>query len=237
MKKFYRRKKHDSPKGKFRDIKEYIVKALRFFDLKNEYLTPVIFSFIMIISFIDVIVMGRDQTITVLRVIITIIRIALLLIANAIYLSACIKDAKGIKYTFADCFNEVAKEAHLILLSSIVITLAVVFGLICLVFPGIYLFTLLVFTKCYIVDKGITFHEATNASKDLAKGNFVNISISYIFIYSVVFLVSLLFYSIIYYFVENSLFIWVQTFFLSLVILMHHRLSALIYVSLEYDLD
>lgn len=214
------------------DIGTYLKKALKFYDLKNERLTPVIFTVILFTGFSGVFI--PDSINLFVYGFYNVISIAIMYLASAIYLLVYIKELKGEEYSFNDCLKRVFYNVAKIVLASIMYMAVTLTGFFLLFVPGIVLSLMFLFNTCYIVDKNNGIVEAFNASKRLTDGRKLEVFGIVAVFYILVILPFSMFVMIAASSNNNIIFAFVLSFAATIINLMHQRLTALIYIDLEY---
>ena len=183
------------------------------------------------------------------------INIVLVSVFSSIYLCAYIKDLKGEEYRLKDILLTVTKNIHKLLLLYFTLYAAypvlsaifrlspvkvlVVFSLFIPFAIGmIALFVMLVFSNCYILDKGNSLKNAYESSSKMTKGHKIEIfSLILLFMFGATILSRGLT-SVVLSFLpsttSNMIILFVYAFIISMFNLMESRLIALVYMDLEY---
>jgi hypothetical protein len=232
--------------GKLRHFGAYFGKGLRFYELKDESLGRIIFLIILLTGLLDFLVPESIY----LQIILGCIRIAVMHIASTVYLTAYIMDLKGVAYKSGDCVKHVFKNIVGILFASVsfLVSVAMLIGILVAPVVALYVFSLLsipliilyfifLFNVCYIVDKGKDILQSFKLSMRLTKGVKGRV---FIILFTLYFLLSipLGLITLPLLFLENSLVnSFVFIFVSSIISLVQQRVTALIYVDLEYGKD
>jgi len=237
--------------GKLRGFRTYFPKALKFFDLRDERMAPVIFSIILFVSCLGVILQSPAEEVNEVDILSQINPsiIPLFILTNivtklslSVYLAGCIKELKGEVYNLKSCIELVIKRSLKILAASFIYTLFttvllvffVLSGLFFLAIPILIVYVMYQFNTCYIVDRNCSIVEAFKASRKITHGYKWRI-----FVLTLAFTVALIFISsmILGMFVASGsplIYTFVLCFVLSLFNMMNEKLIALIYYDLEY---
>jgi len=237
--------------GKLRGFKAYFFKALKFFDLRDERMSPVVFSITLLVSCLGVVLQypaGEADEIDIASQVNPSL-IPLIILANiviklsiSVYLTGCIKELKGEVYSLKSCAELVIKRSFKILAAYFIYSLITTVLLLSLVLKGLFFLAIPIlivnvmyqFNTCYIVDRNYGVIAAFKASRKLTHGYKWRI-----FVLTFAFTAALLFISSIIleiFITSGSLLIWtfVLCFVLSLYNMMNEKLIALIYYDLEY---
>lgn len=164
---------------RLKNLSTYLVGALKFYDLKNEKLTRIIFVLILFISFLSAFVPDK----AILSIPANLAGVTVVYLASAAYLAAFIKDLKGEKYSIKSCLELIASKAPAILASSVIYmaTLAFTFGLIVLpditvllmfllIIPIVIVYMAFLFNVCYLLDKDMGVLHSYRASRRTTSG-------------------------------------------------------------------
>jgi len=232
--------------GKLRSFGTYLGKGLKFYELKDESLGRIIFLVILLTGLSDFFVPESN----VLQLVLGCVRVAVIHVASSVYLAAYIMDLKGVTYKSGDCVKHVFKNIAGVLLASVsfLVSLAMLIGIMLAPEAFLYVFSLLsipliiiyfmfMFNVCYIVDKGIGILESFKLSMRLTKGVKGRV---FLILFALYFLLSipLGFISFPLLFLENNLVNSFVLIFVSAIIsLVQQRVTALLYIDLEYDKD
>jgi len=232
--------------GKLRSFGTYFKKGLKFYELKDEALGRIVFLVILLTGFLDI---WAPENIY-LQIVLGCTRVAAMHIASTVYLAAYIMDLKGVAYKSGDCVKRVFGNIAGVLLASVsfVVSVAMLIGIILspeatlyafsiLSIPLIILYFMFLFNVCFIVDKGKGILESFKLSMRLTKGVKGRV---FMILFSLYILLSipLAFISFPLIFLENSLVnSFVFIFVSSIISLVQQRVTALMYVDLEYSKD
>ena len=231
--------------GKLRDINFYLWKSFRFYELKNERLSRIIFLLILVISFLGIFVPDNIY----INGAFSFISVTITFLASAVYLAAFIKDLKGEVYGIKDCFKLISKNIFKVLIVSItyLLTVAVTLGFIVspeiisylvifMFIPFIIIYLMFIFNICYVLDKGEGIIKSFKSSGDVTKGYKRGIFLI-IFVFNFLLTVPLSFLMVAAVLSENSLiYAFVISFIAAILNFMQQRLTALMYMDLEYGI-
>lgn len=224
-----------SNQEKLKGILYYLPKAVKFYELKNEKLTRIVFVIILFTVFASgLIPSGSSDSFRFRDIVVNSVTIAIVYLASTVYLTAFIRELKGKEYTGRECFHRVAKKASRIVLASLLYGAGVVLGLLAFIIPGLIIMAVFSFYICYIVDLGESVQDSFQASRRITrryrKKLFTVISAFYIvLLFAGFLLVSIAASS------GSSLAVsFAMTFVSAVVSLMYQRLIALLYMDLEY---
>lgn len=237
--------------GRIRPLGAYLLKVIKFYDVKNERLTPLVFVLILAVNFMANLIAVRyvsDIQITTVQVPVRPEELAhllqVLLVVNGLnlgsyiltslftsaYLYAYIRDLRGIPYSFRECWRVLGRKVFAIILLSVINVLAIVTGLFLLIVPGIIIYLMFVFSNCYMMDRNQGIMGSLKNSLDLTNGHK-----SQIFSVMVFFNLLIIILSALQGFGEGPLItLFISAFISAIVNLMYQRLTALMYVDLEY---
>lgn len=230
-------------------MRNYFFRLLKFYELKNEKFTPVIFVFVLGIifcsqlisaSYIDKIMplLSTERIVDLSEAVahamkLNIIQLGISILLNlvlTVYLIAYIKDLKSEPYSLKNCLLLVLRKSVIIVLGFLILGIAMALGLILLVVPALILYLMFLFANCYIVDKGMGIIKAFKASMSLTKGvklGLLRILLSFFLIFVILpsFFIA----------IKSPLILTFVSSFVSTVIgIMYNRLIASMYVNLEY---
>lgn len=234
--------------GKLRGFRAYFPKALKFFDLKDDRLAPIVFSIVLFANLLGIFLQGpTDGSDIADKIAPSTIPLYILMniitkLALSVYLAACIKEMKGEVYSLKSCVDLVLKRSLRILAASVVYTLfttvliviLTLSGLFYLAIPILVIYIMYQFNTCYIVDRNYGIIASFKASRKVTSGYKWRI-----FVLTLIFTVVLIFISmmILGVFVTSGsalIYSFVIYFMLSLFNMMNEKLIALLYYDLEY---
>jgi len=227
-------KEPDRGPAKLRNMKYYIINALKFYELKNESLTPIIFVIILFISFSGALISEKIVESAFLNIIYTLISIIVLYVATTIYLFAYLRELNGKEYTFKFCVGQVFKKFLKLLMAYIAFIAIILTGLFLLVIPGIIFYHMFIFNICYLLDSNIGVIEAFNASKNLTAGRKIDIFSILVAFNLMIFIPLILIITIALSSANNLIFNFIISFITTMLTIMQQRLIALLYVDMEY---
>lgn len=234
----------DYKKKGFRDYKRYIIRAVKFYDLRNENLTRALFVIMLFTSLVNIFIPGVRGNDMASNVISIIMNITVIPLAATIYLVAYLRELRGREYNVRGCARTVFSKAiriilvyiaYIVLVYSSMMLVLVFQAFILLIIPlAIFLSIFLFFSLCYIVDLGEGITGAFKAARATTKGYTGKIFMLSL-VFNLILLIPLLFIVIP---AQSSNNIYIFTFVISfisiMVNLMQQRLFALIYMDLEY---
>jgi len=213
--------------GKLREIWAYLPEAFRFYNLKNEYVAAVIFTFLLIITYIPVFFSSAK-----IRPVFIYLAVAFILVLDylfsAVYLTACIRDSRGLSYRLSDCLTTMFRNIHRLLAVSMLLM-----GLIActalLVIPAIIFYLMFIFNACLIVDENAGILESFKKSKEMTdgrKGRIFNVILFFALLRILPFMIPV---------PENRIYAanFVIAFLSSMISLMQQKAIALMYVDLK----
>lgn len=223
--------------GRLRDINTYFRKAFRFFDLKNERLTPVVFIVMLFAGFSSAFLPDSSTGPGLELWLYNIISLLMMYLASAVYLSAYIRELKGEEYSLGACSRLVLRYVLKVVLASAAYIAAIFSGFVLLFIPGLIIYIMFIFHLCFIIDRKKRVMEAFGASKKLTDGKKMGIFVT-VLVFN---LVLVLPFSIIMMLADSYnndlIFVFVISFVGVIINLMQQRLIALMYVDLEYGVE
>ena len=223
---------------KMRGYQYYLLRAFKFYDLKNEKLTRTVFIVLLLTSFLSAIApVKTTDMINFQDVVINIATLAVVYLASTVYLVAFIREQKNKEYTARECFNRVLKKASRIVFASIIFGIIFFIGLFALIIPGILFAVIFSFYICYIVDLGDGISDAFNASKRITKGYRKQIFNIFLFFNLILILPVYILLSFAASSGSSLIITFVLAFTGSVINLMNQRLLALMYMDLEYGIS
>lgn len=222
--------------GNLRNAAVYIVKSFKFYDLKAEYLTPIVFVVMLFSGFIPYFVVSRiNVETTSLSQLMDfyfygLISMLIIYLASAVYLLACIREFKGENYSLSTCMITVLKRILHIFIATLLYGASIFFGAIFLIVPGIIAYLMFLFNISYIIDRKTKVLSAFKMSMNITNGNKMRIfSILLIFQFLNIMMLAVLMQG------ENELVInFISNFISTIILLMQQRATAMMYVDLEY---
>lgn len=220
--------------GELGSISCYLPGALKFYELKDEKLTPLIFVLILAISFGGNYLPGLFGLSGAGFPFFYMVSLFVMQLIYAVYIYAYIKELKGEKYNITDCVKRVSVNIHRIIGAVIIFMVCVLGGLILFFIPGLVLSLMFMFYVCYIVDKDISLTEVFKASKKATDGRKWEI-FKILLIFSVVTVLPMTIITILAYSSGSQLvFEFVISFIGAIISLMQQRLLVLMYMDIEY---
>jgi hypothetical protein len=220
--------------GRLKDIAYYLKKSFKFFDMKDEKFTPVIFLIILVSNFVGVFIPMGKNGVSLEYVIFNFVSFLFVFTASTTYLLAYIRELKGQPYSIKEAFTMVLRNFGKILLGSLLYSLSVVLGLVLIIIPGIIVSITFIFYLCFILDGTKGINNAFIASRFITNGKRKTI-FSILIIFNVILTVPLFFIMIIAMASNNTLvFNFVFYFASTIILLMQQRLTALMYKDLVY---
>ncbi|MCR4435522.1 MAG: hypothetical protein QHH06_02840 [Clostridiales bacterium] len=212
--------------GKLRRLNEYFQVAFRFYNLKQEYLTPVLFVILLAIIFLPNLIQEINFTFFAAYIASRIV----FYVVSTIYLLACIKEFKNEKYTVKTLLKEVMLKIHKVIATWAIYDILTSAGMFLLIAPGIYFYLSYIFNICYLMDKNESIFGTFKASGKITSGIKLQI------LYAISFLVLLRLFPFIAYDPAKKflIFLFVLSFLASVTHLIQQRMVALMYMDLEY---
>jgi len=215
-----------------KDMGTYIKKSLKFFDLKDETLTRLIFTIILLTGFVGMFIPeGASHTIYLIY---DVLSLVIIYLSSAVYLLAYIKELKDEKCGLMDCVKAVGYNAARIIIASVLYGMAVFAGTVLLIVPGVVIYLMFLFNTCYIVDKNKGVMEAFKSSKSLTDGRKLEIFGVVLVFNLLLFLLLFIIMAVSFSYGNNMVAVFVIMFAGTIVNLMKQRLAALLYMDLEY---
>ena len=220
--------------GRLKNIGAYMPRAVKFYGLKNEILTPVVFIISLGAFFLSAFIPVPYDKLDLKSIAVNFLLTMLVNLASTIYLSAYIRELKGEEYSMPGCVNLVLRNILNIIMASVVYSIAIVAGVIAFIIPGIIFSIMFIFNTCYILDQGKGPFEALGASRRLTGGCKWEI-FSIMLVYGLLLALPLVTIMVASNSSDNTLVqAFVPAFIFSIVNIMQVRLIALLYVDLEY---
>lgn len=234
--------------GKLKNFAFYLPRALKFFDLGDEYLTPVIFTIMLLAGFLGSFLIkpvndtGSMVQVDAATMLLYIFVGIVTKLALSAYLTGCIRQFKGEKFTLGSSLMLAVRRSFKILAASFIYTMfttvlifaLALIGFLILALPVLVIYTMYLFHTCYIVDKNYGIAASFKASRNITKGYkwrifTISLAFSLVYMLASLFVVGM-------FITSGSLLIYtfVLYFLLTIFNLMNERLIALIYCDLEY---
>lgn len=223
----------DRPK-RLRNMKYYIINALKFYDMKNENLPPVVFVIILFTGFSGTILSDLLAKSLPLEILYNIISFVVLNMASAVYLKAYLNELRGEVCTLKDCAIHVLGKFYKIVLAYLAFFIIIAIGLFLLVIPGIVFCFMFLFNTCYIVDKNFGVMEAFNTSRNLTNGVKMELFALYVVFSLVLYFPLLIVLVIALYTATDLIFSFILSFISTIIAIMRQRLIAMVFKDLEY---
>lgn len=224
----------DDYSKRLRNMKYYIINALKFYDMKNENLTPAIFVIILFTGFSGTILSDLLAKSVPFEILYNVISFIISNMAATVYLKAYLSELKGEACSFKDCINNVLGKFYKIILAYIAYFIIITIGAFLLVIPGIMFYFMFIFNICYILDKDLGVMEAFNTSRNLTNGRKMNLFALFVVFNLILFFPMLLVFVIAMYTTSNLIFSFIFSFITTILIIMQQRLIAMLYKDLEY---
>jgi hypothetical protein len=214
----------------------YIKKALKFYDINNEHITPVIFIIMLIAGFSGAFLPESMNSFDKVYIIYNIIAVIIVYTASSTYLYAYIRDLKGESYTAGSCIYNVLKLLPKLIAASVILALLTALGLILLIVPGIIIYLLFIFNTCFILDKGTSILPAFKFSSNVTAGRKTQI-FTILLLFNIILFVPLFIIITIALSSEKPLvFSFVTSFVSAVANLMQQRIIALMYRDIVYGI-
>lgn len=225
---------NDNKPGRIGTIGEYIRKAVKFYGLKKDNIAAIIFSVTLAIGFSAAFIPDKVETTDPVYIGFTVLSMLLIHIASSIYLLASIRDLRGEDYSLRECTYAVLRKLPSLLAAIFTYVLIIVLGTVLLIIPGVIAYLTYFFNTCYIVDKGKGAKAALFASKSLTNGKKLEL-LSIILLFRFLLLIPAMFAIMSFLNPGNTLVLmFVFSFVSAITNLMEKRLTALLYIDLEY---
>jgi hypothetical protein len=226
----------NSPKG-LGNAGMYIRKALKFYDMKNERITPIIFIVILLVGFSGAFLPESTNILDSTNIIYNVIALIISFSASSIYLNAYIKELKGESCTVGERASDVFKKLPKLITAAVFLALLTGIGLVLLVIPGIIIYLMFMFNTCFILDKGSGILKSLSQSKEASKGKKTDIFVILLLFNLILFVP--LFIIIVFAFSSGNelVYLFVIAFVSTVANLMQQRLMALIYRDIMYGQD
>jgi len=220
-----------------RVAKYYIINALKFYELKNEKVTPIIFVTILFTSLVGGFFIEAAMKVgnTYLYTFINLIVVFILNIASTVYLHSFIVELKGGIASLKESIRLILRNLIKIILAYLTFIVILMTGVFLLVLPAFIFYHMFMFYLCYLVDKDLRIKDAFNASRNVTAGK--KLEIFAIFVVFTLMIFFPLFMIILITSISGSSLIlsFVLTFFSSILTLMQQRLISMLYFDLEYE--
>jgi hypothetical protein len=231
-----------SPDKNFRNLGPfgyYIKNALKFYELKTEYLAPVIFLILLAAGMSGTLIQGLENAGIWVNLVFEAAVLIISYFASSVYLAACLGEFSNKKLDFMEALKVVLRQAPALLVAYVVFLVAVTAGLFLLIIPGIIIYLTFMFYNCYMLNNGKGILESMNASRRLTSGTKTEL-FAVMLLFNIV--IMLFFTFIILYFIYSGndiIFSFVLSFLLAMSNLMNQRLIALLFTDLykKYDIE
>lgn len=230
----------------------YFPRAIKFYGLKIEKVAALVFIILLAINLVTSLFSGKIlnnlplpnptngiftavdipniMNIYLRVMVLSLISFLISNVVTAFYVYAYIRDLRGIPYTFGECMKNVSGKLVWIFLLSIIIALAITFGTVAFIIPGVILYIMFIFSLQLMVDQDKTVFNSLKASVSLTKGYKAGIFTAVLMLDLITMLVPS--------FVESSsgilVFSFVSAFITTIFNLIYQRFITLIYFDLEY---
>ncbi len=214
----------------------YIKKSLKFYDIQNEHITPVIFIIILIAGFSGAFLPDSMKNFDPIYIIYNIITVIIVYTASTIYLYAYIKDLKGESYTAGSCVYNVIRVLPKLIAATVLIVLLTALGLIVLIVPGIIIYLVFIFNTCFILDKGTGILQAFTLSSSATAGRKAQIFTILLLLNIILFIPLFIIITIALSSGKPLVFSFVTAFVSAVANLMQQRIMALMYRDIVYGI-
>jgi hypothetical protein len=218
---------------KLGELGRYLPEAFRFYNLKTEYLTPVVFSLIFLVSFLGNLIPGMNAGFTVRNISIITFTLIIVQIAYTVYLSALLNELKGENISAGDIIKSVLKLSPRIIITSVLCAVIIAIGIVFLIVPGIIASIVLLFNTCVILDLDKGIWGAILTSKKITDGNKRDIFVIFLVFIIAAFLPVLLITMFATLSGNSLVYSFVVSFISSIISLMQQKLVALMYMDLK----
>lgn len=216
-------------------ISMYLLKSFKFFDMKEETLTPVIFTVMLIVIFASTFLPDITKIENLKYIPLNLLLSVISNFFAIVYMAAYIKDLRNKEYNLWNCFGGVLRKLPAIIASSLLFALAVTLGFVALFVPGVIIALMFAFNICYIVDQNQKGVGSLAASKSLTDGYKRGIFV--VFLTFALAALSLLVFISAFILSSNGLIqAFVISFLYTIISIAQVRLTALMYMDLEYGL-
>ncbi|HOJ09852.1 MAG TPA: hypothetical protein PK733_04585 [Clostridiales bacterium] len=217
-----------------RMAKYYLINALKFYEMKNERITPVLFVIILFTGFASTLISEKTANDIYLSAMYNIASVFILYLASVVYLYSYMTELRGGECSLKQCLGQVFRKLSKILAAYIAFIAIILTGFFLLIIPGVIFYLMFMFNICYLLDKDIRVTDAFNASKNLTARRKMEIFAIFI-VFNLTLLLPIFFIIILASVYGNNLILsFVVTFLSSILTLMQQRLIALLYFDLEY---
>jgi len=194
----------------------YIKKSLKFYDIQNEHITPVIFIIILIAGFSGAFLPDSMKNFDPIYIIYNIITVIIVYTASTIYLYAYIKPK--------------------LIAATVLIVLLTALGLIVLIVPGIIIYLVFIFNTCFILDKGTGILQAFTLSSSATAGRKAQIFTILLLLNIILFIPLFIIITIALSSGKPLVFSFVTAFVSAVANLMQQRIMALMYRDIVYGI-
>lgn len=220
---------------KLKTFTTYLPKVVKFYDLKNEWFTRIVFmailatfivSWLMCFPYIQNKSYVNNPVETKSLLIILLLTIFVVDLISSVYLAVYISELRGKKHTLKSYLRLFVKKVFAIVLGTAVLSFSL--SLIPFVF---LIYVIIMFCVCYTLDMRLSFTEALEASRNITRGYRMHLLIN-LFLFVSLFYFPLGFIAV--FSGKWIVIIFLQSFGETVLSLMYKRLMALMYVDLEY---
>lgn len=223
----------DGP-DKIKNSAYYIIKALKFYEMKNDKLARIVFLAILGGSLVSLFFPETQETTDIWYVVLNSVSVLFVNLASFLYLMAYLHDIKGETYTGKELVSKLLVKAIPLLIGSILFLAGSVIGTVLLIFPGLVFNTMFLLYPCYIIDKDKNVIGSFGASSHATYGYKWRIFYILVMFALILFIPSLILISYASSTRNDLIFYFVFYFLSTITSLMQQRLTALLYMSLEY---
>ncbi len=228
---------HNQSQKKLKDFNIYILNSIKFYSLKNEGFTQVIFTIMLVVSFVSAFIPLPASKSDMRYVFLNLAGLFAIHLASTIYLAAYIRDLRGKEYSLRSCTESILRRIFPVIGVFIAYFGIIIVGFILFLVPGIIFAVMFLFGICYVIDLGESVTGSMSASRKLTQGLKRRI-FGIMFIFNVILFLPVL---LIIMSVDTSRNILVQGFVMAfvkcIITLMQQRLVAQMYVDLEYGTE
>lgn len=215
-------------------IGRYFMKAVRFYDLKDDNLTRIVFVIMLSGSLISFFLPNADK-IDPINIAISLVISFIVNLALSLYLFAFLKELKGQLYTMRDGLKFIAKKSATLTVAFAIYYFSTIAATIfLLIIPGLILYIMFMFYQCYIIDKDKGVFDAFRESRKLTRGYRWRLFSTIISFNLVLLLPTLIIVSAVNASGNKLVQVFILYFMLNLINLMLQRLTAMMYRDLEY---
>ncbi len=207
--------------------------ALKFYDLKAEYLTPAVFVLILAVGFSSAFIPETLFSNVFFLIAYNVLTALLILFASTVYLYACICEFGGREHGGAGIREYIVrtlKSYHKLLLAYIIVLTACFAGFMLFFIPGLIVYTMLLFTSSFIVDKDAGIFKSMSMSYHATYGKKMEIFFILLLLNLIVLIPGIILILVIVPSGNVMMLTFVISFFVAVTNLVQQRITALLYI-------